>query len=937
MMKAKMRGTWSTLLALSVSLLTVIPCRSDTGISNTAYLQISQQIMPALAPFYVYQDQDSGLNHGYPSGFFADPPATLSKLHVDTGCIDDPISLTGCTTDPGRLDRVRGTILRVTFDPLSGTQFAGVNIEEPQNYGANPRGVGYDLRGATQVIFDVRTPTPGGAWVRFNVGGQGHDTPWVYLRQSSLYTTMTVSLASLNLSTADLANVHLLFGIGTNASNAPNGAIILLDNIRFDPAPTSQQSVLGFPTANQTFGALPLSTPDPGRVPFPADQVNRNLTTIYESSLVLMTLLQRGTASDLVTAKEIANSFDYALHHDNHGDPIPTATDGSVGLHNGYSNGDIALHNDQGDGQGKAGDVRLAGFSCAISPNGYCLVLDGATGGNNAFAILALIAAFRQFQDVRYLNDARMIGRWIVGNLTDTTQTGYGGYYLGYPDQGVVPPKPLQTGKSVENNADIFAAFTQLAVVERNLGNVTAAAAWDQQAAVAGDFVMAMYDSVAGRFNAGTVPVGTPASAGISPSGPQRSNDVINTFDFLDSNTFTTMAMAASPRYHSRIDWHRPIQYALNTFKQTVQAGGQTYQGFDIVANPTAGPNGIAWEFTGQMVAAMRFIDHLYFTATFASNITSYLGQIRQAQLTAPFGNGQGLVASTVQNGDLLAPLAQCLSTPFQAIAERVGLAATTWAIQGDRSVNLFLPYTSPNLFLQHRATGDVVYWQLNGASLANSGYIQAVPDLNWKIVGTADLFHAGNTDLIWQNHASGDIVWWDINGAIVASGYISTVSDRNWTIVATTDLFHNGDTDLIWQNTATGAIVYWELNAGALVGSGYLTTLSDLNWQIVAATDLFHDGNTDLVWQNRSSGDIVYWKLNGTTLLGSGYIKTISDLNWKIVGVTDLNRDGNPDLLWQNSASGDIVYWELNGASIVNSGYIKTISDLNWKITGVH
>ena len=35
---------------------------------------------------------------------------------------------------------------------------------------------------------------------------------------------------------------------------------------------------------------------------------------------------------------------------------------------------------------------------------------------------------------------------------------------------GVPPPKPLQTGKSVENNADIFAAFTALAAIESQLG-----------------------------------------------------------------------------------------------------------------------------------------------------------------------------------------------------------------------------------------------------------------------------------------------------------------------------------------------------------------------------------------------------------------------------------------------------------------------------------
>src|SRR6266699_5277589 len=122
----------------------------------------------------------------------------------------------------------------------------------------------------------------------------------------------------------------------------------------------------------------------------------------------------------------------------------------SCGLHNAYETGDIALFNDQnsGAGAGRAGDVRLAGFTCgATSQTGFCLELDGATGGNNAWAILALMAVYRQSGNANYLNDAITIGNWIVANLLDQTGTGYGGYYVGYPDQGVPSPKPLILGK----------------------------------------------------------------------------------------------------------------------------------------------------------------------------------------------------------------------------------------------------------------------------------------------------------------------------------------------------------------------------------------------------------------------------------------------------------------------------------------------------------
>ena len=84
----------------------------------------------------------------------------------------------------------------------------------------------------------------------------------------------------------------------------------------------------------------------------------------------------------------------------------------------------------------------------------------------------------------------------------------------------------------------------------------------------------------------------------------------------------------------------------------------------------------------------MRFVDNLYGESRFGTNAVFYLEQIRQAQASAPFSDGRGLVASTLQDGDLLPLLDQCLSTPFQCIPERVGLAATTWAIFADQSLN---------------------------------------------------------------------------------------------------------------------------------------------------------------------------------------------------------------------------------------------------------
>ena len=640
---------------------------------NAAYNVLSQRTSAVQTAFYVYQDADSAFNHGVPSGFIGD----TSTISLNAACVNDALSPFGCSTDTNALDRQQGTVVRIWFG--NQASWAGVSFVEPQDWYNNLVGQGYNLTGATNLVFDVRSPTPNGFRVQFGFAGQTM-AYFINISQSTTFTTLTIPLAAFNVTLADLASAHVLFTVVTNNQDAPNGGILLLDNIRFEPVPTQQKSALGLPLSTQTFGVV---TP---QNPVPSDQANKNVASLYESALTLLALLERGGSTDLVNAKLIADAMDYALAHDNHGDYLPPFPSSSpLGLHNAYESGDIALFNGQGAGAGQQGDIRVAGFSSSTcSPSNYCVMLDGATGGNNAFAVLGLISAYNRFLYTRYLNDATSIGQWIINQLLDTTNTGYGGYFLGYPDGGVAPPKTLQQGKSVENNADIFAAFSALAFAEQQLGNAAQASYWTAQANVAGDFVMQMYDKSRGCFFAGTVPIGSGVGVGIQPNGPTKGSDTINTFDFLDSNSFTILAMAGSPRYAKAIDWHLPAQCIGNMFGQTVTAANNTYSGFNIVS----GGNGVAWEFTGQATTVMNYVDQRYNDSRFASQTAAYLVQIAQAQASSPFGDGSGLVASTLQNGDTLAPAAQCLVTPYQCIPERVGLAATAWAIFAAQNYN---------------------------------------------------------------------------------------------------------------------------------------------------------------------------------------------------------------------------------------------------------
>ena len=721
------------LLRTIIVLLLQLPLAAQTtAISGPAYQEITSRVTANQQSFSIYQDADSGFNHG----FFAAIPNANGVL-VNAACIDNAANMTtGCATNTNVLDTTRGTVLSITLTPSTGT-FSGVNIQEPQDYPSpeclSPPGLsacGYDLAPAAGVTtastisFNARSPN-GGSFL-FGVGNCVTATS---MHISTSWTPIVIPLSTLVIPGSggsacqpQISDLSILFAV---QAVAPNQGVILLDNIVFNPDPARQQSSYSFPLSTQTFGVIPVPAPDTTNRPLwpiPPDQVNRNATSIYESSLALIALLARRQGQDLVNAKFLADTFHAALYNDNHGDPVPTSPNSTqgcyggvaasqCGLHDDYESGDLALNSTQPPPeQGQAGDDRLAGFGLPLQANGtysntcgssnFCLVNDGASGGNNAYAILGLLAAYRQFKNVQYLNDAITVGNWIMANLRDTSQTGFGGYFTGYSAGGT--PKTLSHSKSVENNADIFAAFSELAAVENQLRNSAAAASWNSAAQTASTFVCSLYDQNLGGFDAGTLSAGqksvwgnqTPAQGVCPNAGRQSGDDIPNTCDFLDSDTFTTLALAGSSQCGATFDWRKPIEHVLSTFLQpSVTANGQTLQGFNIVPTPSDNlAAGVAWEFTGQVVDTLIYLDFILGQTTFLSQANSYLQQIAKAQTSDPFGDSEGLVASTLQGVANLPPLDQCLATPYQCIPERVGLAATAWGIFAEQGINPEVP-----------------------------------------------------------------------------------------------------------------------------------------------------------------------------------------------------------------------------------------------------
>ena len=61
------------------------------------------------------------------------------------------------------------------------------------------------------------------------------------------------------------------------------------------------------------------------------------------------------------------------------------------------------------------------------------------------------------------------------------------------------------------------------------------------------------------------------------------------------------------------------------------------------------------------------------------------------------------------------------------------------------------------------------------------------VPDVNWRIVGVADMNGDKNSDLVWQQTATGQLAVWFMHGVeMYTTAYLNpaSVADTSWRVV---------------------------------------------------------------------------------------------------------------------------------------------------------
>ena len=91
------------------------------------------------------------------------------------------------------------------------------------------------------------------------------------------------------------------------------------------------------------------------------------------------------------------------------------------------------------------------------------------------------------------------------------------------------------------------------------------------------------------------------------------------------------------------------------------------------------------------------------------------------------------------------------------------------------------------DLVWQHQGDGRISVWKMRGSTLVEGDLISPgqIFDLDWKIRGVGDINGDDMPDLIWQHRISGDVSTWLMNGTTMMSGIsVGRVPDTNWQIV---------------------------------------------------------------------------------------------------------------------------------------------------------
>lgn len=596
----------------------------------------------------VYDDVSSAGNHFFAWTKFPDGNA--------------PVNINGSFTDNPHSG---ATSIKCSFADTTGMKFGGFVLQNgvlegtdtiPQpNFGTKPN-AGINLTGATALTFWARGKQ-GGEVVDFFLGGVGWNpdtgsvnnpcTPSLLkpcpfpdsTKAIKITKTLTNQWQQFRIELTDISLSYVIGGFGWGVDGAKNlaGAEFYLDDIQYELNSTRLAQRLNEPHFLRSFATLPFQVQPPPVNDF--DLVLRNSAFTYDNAVALLAFLADGSDDSLRRARLIGDAFVYASQHDR------AYNDGR--LRSDYSAGDISLPPGWTP-NGRLGTVPISGFYDEAQQKFIEIEQKAVDTGNNTWAMIALLALYRQTSNPSYLATARDLGNFIHTFRNDTGT--YQGFQGGLDDYPETPMGTRRAYASTEHNLDVYAAFTRM-------WQITGEPQWQSDAQHAQQFVEAMWDAQKRCYLAGT-------------TDPSIRNQSPNQLP-LDVQAWSTLALPNTLALHPEV-----LQCAEQNHRNT----NNGFSGFDFNDDK----DGVWFEGTGQMATAYAF-------ARQSTAVTALRQDLSRAQGTLPFGNNGGIAAAS-RDG---------LTTGFSfEYFVRQHIGATAWNVFAQLGDNPFYQTTAPAIGL---------------------------------------------------------------------------------------------------------------------------------------------------------------------------------------------------------------------------------------------
>jgi hypothetical protein len=159
------------------------------------------------------------------------------------------------------------------------------------------------------------------------------------------------------------------------------------------------------------------------------------------------------------------------------------------------------------------------------------------------------------------------------------------------------------------------------------------------------------------------------------------------------------------------------------------------------------------------------------------------------------------------------------------------------WKIVGAGDLNRD---SQTDLVWRHQTSGALRVWHMSGVEQWDSADLSnSVTDVQWEINAIGDMNGDGWLDVVWRHYGHGGLATWFMRDTTLVQAQRLTPAsspDVNWHIVGLADVNRDGQLDLLWQHYADGRLGVWYMNGVEILTAALLerSVSANVDWRIV-------------------------------------------------------------------------------------------------------